>query len=150
MPYVRHEEYVRVHIFMRILQVNLWYLYIPYMYTYSILYHRTLSALPHDCLPTLELGTRSRISARFMAPGHETPRTRRGCASRAGVRSPRPFLATCAPSPCASKPETRGVPSSGTGPSQNGTWSGGGIGRKGRAGKSTANYFRFGRTRGCL
>ena len=36
------------------------------------------------------------------------------------------------------------------GPSQNGTCSGGGIGRKSRAGRSAVNYFRFGRTRVCI
>ena len=66
------------------------------MYTYSILYHRTLSALPHDCLPTLELGTRSRISARFMAPGHETQCARRGDSPRAWGPSPRPSGDLCA------------------------------------------------------
>ena len=39
---------------------------------------------------------------------------------------------------------TRGDSSSGAGLSQNGTCSGGGIGRKIRAGRSTVNYFRFG------
>ena len=72
----------------------------------------------------------------------------------------RALLATCTPSPsgdvCAEplrlegSPETRGVPSSGAGPSQNGTCSGGGIGRKIRAGRSAVNYFRFGRTRVCI
>ena len=38
-------------------------------------------------------------------------------------------------------PETRGVPSWGAGPSQNGTCSGGGIGRKIRAGRSTEIIF---------
>ena len=63
---------------------------------------RTLSALPHDCLPTLEPVTRSWISARFMSPGHETPRARWGVLLgwRAAVRA---LLATYAPSPCASK-----------------------------------------------
>ena len=28
-----------------------------YVYTHIYFYHRTLSALPHDCLPTLEAGT---------------------------------------------------------------------------------------------
>ena len=36
---------------------------------------------------------------------------------------------------------------SGAGSSQNGTFSGGGIGRKIRAGRSTINYFRFGGNR---
>ena len=49
------------------------------------------------------------------------------------------LLATCARSPCASKlSETRGVPSSGAGPSQNETCLGGGIGSKIRAGRTTA------------
>ena len=111
-------------------------------------YPRKLSALPHDCLPTLEPGARSRISARFMAPGHETPRARQGGAPRAGGRSPRPSGDVRAEPLCLKgSPETRGVPSSGAGPSQNETCSGGGIGRKSRAGTSTINYFRFGRTR---
>ena len=47
-------------------------------------------------------------------------------------------------------PETRGVPSSGDGPSQNFKCSGGGIGRKIRPGRSTVSYFWFGRTRVCI
>ena len=96
-------------------------------------YHLTLSALPHDCLPTLEPGTRTRISARFMAPGHETPRARQGDAPRAGGRSPRPSGDVCAePLRLEGSPETRGVPSSGAGPSQNGTCSGvSSVGRSG-------------------
>ena len=83
-----------------------------------------------------------------MPPGDETPRARRGGAPRAGGRSPRPSGDVCAePLPLEGSPETRGVPSSGAGPSQNGTCSGGGIGRKIRAGRSTVNDFRFGRTR---
>ena len=114
-------------------------------------YHRTLSALPHDELSTLEPGTRSRISARFMAPGHETPRARRRGAHRAGGRRPRPSGDVCAESlRLEGSPETRGVPSSGAGPSQNGTCSGGDIGRKIRAGGSAINYFWFGRTRVCI
>ena len=66
-------------------------------------YPRTLSALPHDCLPTLEPGTRSRISARFMAPGHETPLAHQEGAPRAGGGAVRALLATCAPSSGASK-----------------------------------------------
>ena len=46
--------------------------------------------------------------------------------------------------------ETRGVPSSGAGPSQNVTCSGGGIGRTIRAGRNAVNYFRFGKTRVCI
>ena len=119
-------------------------------YVYIICsYHRTLSALPHDCLPTLEPGTRSRVSARSMASGDETPRARQGGAPRAGGRSPRPSGEVCqAPAPQSSL-QTRGFPSSGAGPSTNGTCLGGGIGSKIRAGGSTVNYFRFGRTKVC-
>ena len=65
-------------------------------YTYMYFYHRTLSALPHDCLPTLESGTRSRISARFMARGDETPRSYQGGTPRAGGRRPPPSRYVCA------------------------------------------------------
>ena len=83
-----------------------------------------------------------------MAPRHETPRARRGGDPRAGGRSPRPSGDVCAePSRLKGSPETQGVPSSGAGPSQNGTCSGGGVGRKSRAGKSAVNHFRFWRTR---
>ena len=79
------------------------------------------------------------------------PRARRGGAPRAGGRSPRPSGDVCAESLWfEGSPETRGVPSSGAGPSQNGTCLGGGIGSKIRAGRSTVNYFRFGRTRVCI
>ena len=62
--------------------------------------------------------------------------------------SPRPSGDVCAePLRLEGSPETRGVPSSGAGPSQNGNCSRGGIGRKSRAGGSTTHYFRFGRTR---
>ena len=60
------------------------------LYVYIYFYHRTLSALPHDCLPTLEPGTRSRISARTMARGDETPRAHQEGARLAGGGSPRP------------------------------------------------------------
>ena len=66
-----------------------------------------------------------------MAPGHETPRARRGGAPWTGGRSPRPSGDVCAePLRLEGSPETRGVPSSGAEPFQNGTCSGGGIGRK--------------------
>ena len=120
-------------------------------YTHIYFYPRTLSVLTHDCLPTLKAGKRSRISGRFMAPGLETPRARRGGASRARGRSPRPSGDVCAkPLRLEGSPETRGVPSSRAGPSLNGTRSGGGIGRKSRAGRSTVNYFWFGWTRVCI
>ena len=110
-----------------------------------------LGGLQNDELPTLEPGTRSPISARFTAPGHETPRARRGDDPRAGGRRPRPSADVCAePLRHEGSPETRGVLSSAAGPSQNGTCSGGGIGRKSRAGRSAVNYFRFGRTRVCI
>ena len=108
-----------------------------------------LGGLQNDELPTLEPGTRSPISARFTAPGHETPRARRGDDPRAGGRRPRPSADVCAePLRHEGSPETRGVLSSAAGPSQNGTCSGGGIGRKSRG--STMKYFRFGRTRVCM
>ena len=123
------------------------HIHIPGIY----FYHRTLRALPHDCLPTLEPGTRSRISARFMAPRHEPPRARQGGAPRAGGRNPRPSGDVCAePLRLEGCPETRSVPSSGAGHSQNGTCSGGSIGKKIRAERSILNYFRFGRTRACI
>ena len=115
------------------------------------MYPRTRSALPDDCLPTPEPGTRCRISARFMAPAHETPRARQGGAPRPGGHSPHRSSDVCAePLRVGDYPEARGVPSSGAGPSQNGTCSGGGTGRKIRAGRSIVNYFRFGRTRVCI
>ena len=61
------------------------------IYTY---YHRTLSSIPHDCLPTLEPGTRSRISAIFMARGGETPRAHQGVLLRWGGAI-RALVATC-------------------------------------------------------
>ena len=119
-----------------------------YTYIYIYFYHRTLRGLQNDELPTLEPGTRSRVSVRFMAPGHKTPLARRGGAPRAGGRSPRPSGNACVdPLRLEGSPEARGVPSSGTGPSQNRTCSGGGIGRKSRAGISTIDYVRFGRIR---
>ena len=118
---------------------------------YIYFYHRALRGLHNDKLPTLEPGTRSRISARFMAPGHETPRARRRGVPREEGRSPRPSGDVCdEPLRLEVSPETRGVPSSGAGSSQNGTCSGGGIGRKIWAGRSTVIYLRFGRTRVCI
>ena len=94
-----------------------------YMYIYS--YHRTLPALPHDCFPTLEPGTKFRISARFMSGGDETPRAHQGVLLGRWAES-RPFSRRVrgAPAPRSSL-ETQGVPSSGAGPSQNGTCLGG-------------------------
>ena len=89
--------------------------YLVYIYIYF--YLRTMSALPHDFLPMLEPGTRSRISARFMAPGLESPRARQGGVPRAKGRSPHPSGDVCAePFVLEGSPETRGVPSSGLGP----------------------------------
>ena len=67
----------------------------PLIHMYIYFHHRTLSALPHDCLPTLEPGTRSRISTRFMARGDETPRAHQGGAPRARGWSPRPSRDVC-------------------------------------------------------
>ena len=112
------------------------------VYTYTSFYQLTLRSLRNDELTTLEPDTRSRISARFMAPGHEPPRARRGTAPRAESRSPRPFGDVCAkPLRFEGLPETRGVPSSGVEPSQNGTFSGDGIGRRSRAGRSVMIIF---------
>ena len=86
-----------------------------------------------------------------MAPRHETPRTRRGGAPRAGGRSPRPSGDVCAePLRLEGSPETRGVPPSGAGPFENETCSRGGIDRKSRAGRSAVDSFRFGRTQVCI
>ena len=121
------------------------------IYTYIYFNQWTPSTLQNDELPTLEPGTRSRISTGFMPPGHETPRARRGGAPQAGGRSSRPSCDACAePLLLEGSPETRAVPSSWAGPSQNGTFSGGGIVRKSRAERSTVNYFRFGWTRVCI
>ena len=73
-----------------------------------------------------------------------------GCSSGGGPQSPpvwRHVRQALAPP---TSPETRGIPSSRAGPSQNGGCSGGGIGRKILAGRSTVIYFRFGRTRVCI
>ena len=79
-----------------------------------------VSALRHDCLPTLEPGTKSRISARFMAQGGSSG----GCSSGGGGRLPfsRRVCGVLVPR---SSLETRGVPSSGPGHSQNGIFFGG-------------------------
>ena len=71
-------------------------------------------------------------------PGLETPRVRQGGVPRARGRSPRPSGDVCAePLRPEGSPETRGVPSSGAGPSQNGTCTGGGIGKS--SGKYAVN-----------
>ena len=94
---------------------------------YLYFHHRTLSALPHDCLSTLEPGTRSWISTRFMARGDETPRADQGVllGREAGVRALLGRVRGALSS--RSSLETQGVSSSGAGPSQNGTCLGGGI-----------------------
>ena len=33
-PYIRHKGYVRIYTFIRILPVNLWYLYVPYIFVH--------------------------------------------------------------------------------------------------------------------
>ena len=108
---------------------------VKYIYTYFItgryiLYHRTLRGLIHVC---------------------RTPRARRGGVPRAGGRSPRTSGDVCAEPFCLEgSRETRGLPSSVAWRPQIGTCSGGGIGRKSRAERSTVNYFRFGWTRVCI
>ena len=112
---------------------------------YIYFYPRTLNALPHDRFPTMEPGTRSRISSRFMAPRHETPRARRGGTSQAGGRSQRPSGDMCAePLRLEGSPKTRCVPSSEAGRSQKGTCSDSGIGRTSRAGIIAVNIFGSG------
>ena len=121
-----------------------------YIYTY-ILLSPDAERPPSRCIAHTGPGTGSRISARFLAPGHEPPRARWGGAPRAGGRSLRPSGDVCAePLRLEGSPETRDIPSSGAALSQNRTCSGGGIGSKIRAGRSAVNYFRFGRTRVCI
>ena len=84
--------------------------------------HQTLRGFQKDELPTQESGMRYRISPRFMAPGYETSRARHGGAPRSWGRSSRPSCDVCAePMRLEGSPKPRGVPSSGAGPSQNGT-----------------------------
>ena len=70
----------------------------------------------------------------------------RGCSSGGGLES-EPFQRRVrgAPSP-QNPPETRGIPSCGLGPAQNGRCLGGFIGRKNRAGRTTLVYSGLGRT----
>ena len=108
------------------------------MKVYTFIYPQTPSALLHDCLTKLEPGTRSRISARCMAPGRETPRARRGGAPRAGGRRPRLSGDVCVEGlRLEGSSETRGVPVLGAGPSENGTC----IGKKSRAGRRAVFFF---------
>ena len=101
-------------------------------------------------LTTVEPGARSRISAIFFAGRRNSAGSSGGCSSSAGAYSA-PFRPRVrrALAPRSSL-EIRGVPSSGAGPSQNGTCLGGGIGSKIRAGRNAVNYFRFGSTRVCI
>ena len=117
----------------------------PHVYVY----HRTLSPLPHDFLPTLEPGTRSRISERFMAWGDETPRAHQEDAPRAGGRSPRPSCDVCAELlrlEVLWKPEA--FPDRRLGLPRRERF--GGVSSEARSGpgKSTVIYFLFGRTIG--
>ena len=83
-----------------------------------------------------------------MALRRETPHAHQGGDLRAGGLSPRPSGDVCAePLRVEGSPETRLVPTSGAGPSQNGTCSGGGIGRKSRAARCNVFLFRFGKTK---
>ena len=116
----------------------------------SLYIHILLSALPHDCLPTLEAGTISDLREIYGAGRRNSAVLSGGYSSGGGPQSAlfwRRVRRALAPQ---ASLETRGVPSSGAGPSQNGTCLGGGIGSKIRAGRSTVNYFRFGRTRVCI
>ena len=61
-----------------------------------------MRALAYDCLPTLEPGTKYRISARFIARRDEPPRAQQGVlVGRGGGIGAIPT--TCARSPCALK-----------------------------------------------
>ena len=121
-----------------------------YIYTY-ILLSPDAERPPSRCIAHTGPGTGSRISARFLAPGHEPPRARWGGAPRAGGRSLRPSGDVCAePLHLEGSPETRGVPSSGAGPSKNCECSGSGICRKIRAWRSAVNCVRSGRIRICV
>ena len=115
--------------------------------------HRTLSALAHDLLPSLKPGTRSRISARFMAPGDETSRAHQGGAPRAGA-AVCGLLAMCAPSSCASKVfrKPRAFPLWKLGPPiTEGVWVVASVARPGPGKLLLAvTCFRFGRTRVCI
>ena len=110
--------------------------------TYIYFYPRTLSPLPHDCLPTL--GARCEISdlREIYGAGRRHSAGSSGrCSSGGGPESapfsrrvhgalvPRSYL------------ETRGVPSTGAGPSQNGTCLGGAMGSKIRAREKYRNSF---------
>ena len=127
-----------------------------YIYLEVYFYPRTLSALPHDACPhwspVRDLGSPRDLwcrdtKLRVLIGGVLLGRGGAVLALLATGRSPRPSGDVCAePLRHEGSPETRGVPSSGAGPSQNGTCSGGGIGRKIRAGRSAVNYFGFGRT----
>ena len=124
----------------------------PYSYRYIYIYHWTLSALPHDCLPTLEPGTRSRVSARYMARGDETPRAHQRGAPRGGDRSPRTSLHVCAEPlrlDVLWKPEALPVRWLGP-PRTERVW---GVASVARSGPGElllfVIYFRFGKTRVC-
>ena len=120
-------------------------------YWYIYFYPRTLTAPPSRLLA--HTGARYEISDLREIYGEgrrNSAGSSGGCSSGGGPQSAplwRRVRRSLAPR---SSLETRGVPSSGAGPSQNGTCSEGGIGRKIRAGRSAVNYFRFGRTPVCF
>ena len=114
-------------------------------------YHGALPALPHDCLPTLEPGTRSQISTRFMARGNAIPRAHQEGAPRAGGRSPYPSGDVCA-APLRLevlwKPEA--FPLRGLGrPRTERVWGVASVPRSGPGELLLAVFFRFGWTRIC-
>ena len=115
--------------------------------------YRTLSARPHDCLPTLEPSTRSQISAIFTARGAETLRAHQGGAPRAGGRSPRPSRDVCAePLRLEVLWKPKAFPLLGLGPPRTErVWGVASVARSG-AGELlfAVIYFRFARTRVCI
>ena len=111
---------------------------------YRYFHNRTLSALPHDCLPTGSLYEISDLREIYGSGRRNSAGSSGGCSSGGGPQSApfwRRVRRALAPR---SSLETRGVSSLGAGDSQNGTCLAGGIGSKIRAGRSTLNYFGSG------
>ena len=120
------------------------------MYAYIYFYHRTLSA-PSSPLLTHSGARHDFGSPRYLWRGETKLRglIRGVLLGRGAAVFAR--LATCAPSPCASKfseNPRRSLFGGWVLPERN--VFGGGIGSKIRARRSTVKYFRFGRTRVCI
>ena len=122
---------------------------------YRYIYRRALSVLPHDCLPALEPGTSSQISARFMARGDETPRAHQGGVPRVGGRSLRPSRDVRAESlrlEVLWKPEAFRLRGSGP-PRTERVWEMASVARSGPGEllvQLAGFFFRLGRTRVCV